>query len=57
MNKFISKIIGASLAIAMMIGVGAGINFAKEAKEVNATDYTKIATFDFSTAISVSPYL
>ena len=37
MNKFLTKIIGASLAIAMMIGVGVGVNAAKEAKEVNAT--------------------
>ena len=36
MNKFLTKIIGASLAIAMMIGVGAGINSVKTAKEVNA---------------------
>ena len=36
MNKFLTKIIGASLAIAMMIGGAVGINAAKEAKEVNA---------------------
>ena len=36
MNKFLTKIIGASLAFAMMIGAGVGINAAKEAKEVNA---------------------
>ena len=36
MNKFLTKIIGASLAIAMMIGVGAGMNANKAAKEVNA---------------------
>ena len=36
MNKFLTKIIGASLAIAMMIGVGAGVNTGKQAKEVNA---------------------
>ena len=45
-NKFITKIIGASLAIAMMIGGAVGINAAKEAKEVNAvsdtTQYTLI---------------
>ena len=35
-NNFITKIIGASLAIAMMIGGAVGINAAKEAKEVNA---------------------
>ena len=38
MNKFISKIIGASLAIAMMIGTGAGLNLAKRATEVSAAD-------------------
>ena len=45
-NKFITKIIGASLAIAMMIGVGAGVNFAKEAKRVDATNstYNKVAS-------------
>ena len=36
MNKFFTKIIGASLAIAMMIGVGAGMNASKVATEVNA---------------------
>ena len=36
MNKFLTKIIGASLAIAMMIGVGAGMNAAKVAKTVDA---------------------
>ena len=43
MNKFISKIIGATLAFAMMIGGAVGINAAKEAKEVNAegADTTK----------------
>ena len=38
MNKFLTKIIGASLAIAMMIGVGAGIDANKVATEVNADD-------------------
>ena len=38
MNKFLTKIIGASLAIAMMIGVGAGMNAMKAAKEVDATE-------------------
>ncbi len=36
MNKLFSKIIGASLAIAMMIGVGAGVNASKAAKPVDA---------------------
>lgn len=35
-NNFITKIIGATLAFAMMIGGAVGINAAKEAKEVNA---------------------
>ena len=38
MNKFLTKIIGASLAIAMMIGVGVGVNANKAATEVNAAD-------------------
>ena len=37
-NNFITKIIGATLAFAMMIGGAVGINAAKEAKEVNAAD-------------------
>lgn len=36
MNKFLTKIIGASLAIAMMIGVGTFANSVKEAKETYA---------------------
>ena len=36
-NSFITKIIGASLAIAMMIGGATGISNTKEAKEVDAT--------------------
>ena len=36
MNIFFNKIIGASLAIAMMIGVGVGISANKGVKEVNA---------------------
>ncbi len=35
-NNFITKIIGATLAFAMMIGGAVGINAAKQAKEVNA---------------------
>ena len=49
-NNFITKIIGATLAFAMMIGGAVGINAAKEAKEVNAvTTYeqlTSIANID-----------
>ena len=37
MNKFLTKIIGASLAIAMMIGGAVGVNTAKEAKRLDAT--------------------
>lgn len=37
-NNFITKIIGATLAFAMMIGGAVGINAAKQAKEVNAED-------------------
>jgi len=37
-NNFITKIIGASLAIAMMIGVGVGLNASKAAKEMDAAD-------------------
>ena len=44
MNKFLTKIIGASLAIAMMIGVGAGVNANKAAMEVNAATTTYSAT-------------
>lgn len=36
MNKFLTKIIGASLAIVMMIGGAVGINATKQAKEVDA---------------------
>lgn len=38
-NNFITKIIGATLAFAMMIGGAVGINAAKQAKEVNADSY------------------
>ena len=48
MNKFITKIIGASLAIAMMIGGAIGINAAKEAKRVYADD--TIGTINFGSA-------
>ena len=44
MNKFLTKIIGASLAIAMMIGVGVGLNANKAAKEVDATDSYTLVT-------------
>lgn len=36
MNKFLTKIIGASLAIAMMIGVGVAANSGKEMQQVEA---------------------
>ena len=35
-NNFITKIIGATLAFAMMIGGAVGINAAKQAKELRA---------------------
>ena len=54
MNKFFTKIIGASLAIAMMIGVGAGINFVKEAEPVNADPSTTTYVFS-SKAWAASP--
>ena len=47
MNKFLTKIIGASLAFAMMIGGAVGINAAKEATEVNAEAYS--GTFERAT--------
>lgn len=37
-NNFITKIIGATLAFAMMIGVGTGLNLNKQAKEASADD-------------------
>lgn len=47
-NNFITKIIGATLAFAMMIGGAVGINAAKQAKEVdaatNATQYSLISS-------------
>lgn len=39
-NNFITKIIGATLAFAMMIGGAVGINAVKQAKEVNAAATT-----------------
>lgn len=51
-NNFITKIIGATLAFAMMIGGAVGINAAKQAKEVNADDITNnvsLANGTFST--------
>ena len=49
-NNFITKIIGATLAFAMMIGGAVGINAAKQAKEVDATttyeQLTSIASID-----------
>lgn len=44
-NNFITKIIGATLAFAMMIGGAVGINAAKQAKEVNADDGSYSYTF------------
>ena len=42
-NNFITKIIGATLAFAMMIGGAVGINAAKQAKEVNAESTSTLA--------------
>ena len=47
-NNFITKIIGATLAFAMMIGGAVGINAAKQAKEVNAATATYKLTIDAS---------
>ena len=47
-NNFITKIIGATLAFAMMIGGAVGINVAKQAKEVNAATATYKLTIDAS---------
>lgn len=43
-NNFITKIIGATLAAAMMIGVGAGLNYSQRASEVHA-DNGSISAF------------
>lgn len=48
MNKLMTKIVGATLGLAMAIGVGAGVTKNRNANPVFATDYTEIATFDFS---------
>ena len=53
-NNFITKIIGTTLAFAMMIGVGAGVNAFKQAKEVNAAESTTTYTFT-SKAWAASP--
>ena len=50
-NNFITKIIGASLAIAMMIGGAVGINNAKEAKEMYADAGE---TFELATSIAAN---
>lgn len=42
-NNFITKIIGATLAIAMMVGTAAGFNNAKEAKELYAAEGDEIS--------------
>lgn len=47
-NNFITKIIGATLAFAMMIGGAVGINAAKQAKEVNAATVTYKLTINAS---------
>ncbi len=58
MKKILTKIIGASLAIAMMIGVGTGLNASKTAKPVDATagpaTYQHVFTAKPSTGNSVA---
>ena len=57
-NNFITKIIGATLAFAMMIGGAVGINAAKQAKEVNADDVEGTAlTFDANSSIILKAFL
>ena len=51
MNKFLTKIIGASLAIAMMIGVGAGVNNGKETKPVEAENISCAMTGDVAVTV------
>ena len=48
-NNFITKIIGATLAFAMMIGGAVGINAAKQAKEVNAAAASVEAGYQWAT--------
>ena len=49
MSKFFTKIIGATLAFAMMIGGAVGINANKQAKELNADTGSYTLTFDANT--------
>ena len=51
MNKFLTKIIGATLAFAMMIGGAVGINASKQAKEVSADPGDTVA-FMYTTSSS-----
>lgn len=59
-SNFITKIIGATLAFAMMIGGAVGINVAKQAKEVNADTgeafelATSIAANDLITFVGIN---
>ena len=57
MNKFFTKIIGASLAIAMMIGVGVGITDKKQAKPTYADDTYSLTPNAASTGSSSTSYV
>ena len=52
MNKFLTKIIGATLAAAMMIGVGAGLNYVKPAKLADAANGDSITGGDMSNGVT-----
>ena len=53
-NNFITKIIGATLAFAMMIGGAVGINAAKQAKEVNASETATMTADSNSSSATVN---
>lgn len=48
MNKFLTKIAKALLGLSMAIGVGIAVGSNSKAEPAKATDYVKIATFDFT---------
>ena len=54
MNKFLTKITGASLAIAMMIGVGIGANVNKPATEADATGKTDWLSNEVTSGLNAS---
>ncbi len=51
MNKFLTKIIGATLAAAMMIGVGAAVNSDKKTKPVEAENISCAMTGDVAVTV------